>query len=350
MDFWDLTKLLFRRWRVSLPLFVLAIGISAAAAVMLKPSYSATSHVQLLPAAAVQPTDVTTSGPHNPWSDLGVDALGQAALTAVLDQDVLTTLVADGYTDNITIGMNGPTPIVTITAVAKTPQLASSSALEVVQLLDQHVSALQSPYGIKSNEFITTRVLDSGPQVQKVNSKVIRAVLVIAATGLVLTAGLTLLADAVLRRRALRRAAPDGGRQPSVQATATVGGQPRTRRLWSVVSGAREAPDAIEARAAETRPEHNGAPAMTPGSDSDRRATERGANYSLTMTRLTMNEPPAAANVRDPRDQRDERAEPARRSPSSDDTISFATASSDETIVLPALTSVSRRKDGSDQR
>ena len=208
MDFWDLTKLLFRRWYVSVPLLLLSVGAAGFTAVTVKPDYSATGHVQLVP-----PKVSTESGAsHNPWADLGPDALGQAVMITVRKENVLNGLVAEGLTDNFTVTMEGQSPIVTVEAVGHTPGQATQTVQAVVGLLGQDVQAEQSVYNVPRDQAITTLALDDGEDATKVNSKVRRALIVVAGVGLLLTAAATIGIDALLRRRARRRS--DAGTPP----------------------------------------------------------------------------------------------------------------------------------------
>ena len=70
VDIWDLTKLVFRRWYVFLPLLVITVALVMTAGVSVKPDYSATGHIQLIPATE-SASDARDAGRlPNPWSDL----------------------------------------------------------------------------------------------------------------------------------------------------------------------------------------------------------------------------------------------------------------------------------------
>ena len=42
LDFWDITQLLLRRWRISLPLLLMTAVLTGVTAVVVKPTYVAT--------------------------------------------------------------------------------------------------------------------------------------------------------------------------------------------------------------------------------------------------------------------------------------------------------------------
>ena len=76
MDFWDITKLLVRRWMVAVPLLLLSAGITGVTVSQVKPDYVATAYVQLVPPAAIKvtnPEQAMESGAPLLWPDLGTN-------------------------------------------------------------------------------------------------------------------------------------------------------------------------------------------------------------------------------------------------------------------------------------
>jgi capsular polysaccharide biosynthesis protein len=207
VDFWDLTKLLFRRWKISLPLLLISIGATAWVASTMKPDYSATGHVQMVPPVVTPDTADQLGHARNPWADLGPDALGEAVMITVRRDDVLKSLDRKGLSDTFTVTMDGRSPIITIEVVAKTPAQATGTVVEIAKLLDQAVVDQQATRRTPKNESITTLTLDAGDNVERVTSKLKRALIVVAGVGLLLTAAITIGIDALLRNRARRRAA-----------------------------------------------------------------------------------------------------------------------------------------------
>ncbi len=203
MDFWELTKLLFRRWYIAVPMLLISVTAALFAGASVKPDYDAKLHIQLIPPLA----NPTPGQPHNPWVDLGIDSVGNATMIAVADQTVLDGLVQDGYSDNVVVTMDGHAPIITIEVVASSPKLATASAHAMATVVDQHVLSLQKAYGAPDSQLITTRSLDTGDNVQTVTSKVKRAAAVIGGVGLLVTSAVTIGLDALLRNRSRRKAA-----------------------------------------------------------------------------------------------------------------------------------------------
>jgi hypothetical protein len=205
LDFWDLTVLIFRRWKIALPLLMLAIGGTIFVALTAKPDYTMTSYVQLIP-AKVAPTDNPTSASlRNPWNQLGLNTLGQAAIYATQDQSFLDQLKAAGHSDNFTLTMTYPNPIVTVEVVGTTQDDARDTTQLIVNRLRGAAESLQRGSGVGDADIIATQRLDQGQNLVPSRSKQKRAILAVAAAGLVVTAGGTVGFDAILRRRSRRR-------------------------------------------------------------------------------------------------------------------------------------------------
>jgi hypothetical protein len=210
VDFWDLTKLLFRRWYIAGPLLLLTLGGTLLAAQKIEPDYVATSYVQLVPPAITpKQNDGKTARPRNPWLDLGVSSLGKAALLTVQDQKVVEILKKSGFSDDFTLTLDSSLPIVTFEVIGDTEQQASSTAEELITRFDGSVETLQKEYGAVTDQSITTRQLDLGDNVTESTSKVKRALVAIGAIGLLLTVALTIVVDAVIRRRKAGRPSDD---------------------------------------------------------------------------------------------------------------------------------------------
>src|SRR4051812_29936438 len=109
--------LIFRRWRIALPLLLIAIGATVAVAITAKPDYTMTSYVQFIPAKVASTDNGNNASLRNPWNQLGIPTLGQAAIYATQDQGFLDQLKATGHPDNFTLTITYPNPIVTVEVV-----------------------------------------------------------------------------------------------------------------------------------------------------------------------------------------------------------------------------------------
>lgn len=224
MDFWDLTKLLFRRWYVAGPLLLLTLAGTFIASQRIEPDYVATSYVQLVPPAITpKQSDGKAARPRNPWLDLGVSSLGKAGLLTVQDQKVVESLKKSGRSDDFTLTLDSSLPIVTFEVIGDTEDQASSTAEELIKRFDASVATLQKEYGAASDQSITTRQLDLGDNVTESTSKVKRALVAIGAVGLLLTVALTITVDAVVRRRRAGRPVAGEGPRPDDEAAGANG-------------------------------------------------------------------------------------------------------------------------------
>jgi hypothetical protein len=223
VDFWDLTKLLVRRWYVALPMLLISVVLTVLTVGQVKPDYVATSYVQLVaPVQGATKPGQASPEQRNPWLGQGLQTLGNAAIITVLDQTVVRELKAAGLSDSYTVEMGGTTPMISFEVVGSTEGQARETAEALVERFDQSVAKLQSDERVTAADAIRTRRLDQGTNVEESDSKVKRALVAVAGAGLLLTAAVTIGLDAWLRRRRRRRA-----EAPLPKPTPPVAGQVR---------------------------------------------------------------------------------------------------------------------------
>jgi capsular polysaccharide biosynthesis protein len=233
VDLWDLTKLLFRRWLISVPILLLSVVVLIVASQTVKPDYRATGHV-IIVAPAQTAKDLADASPnkvHNPWEDLGFRPLAQTAMLKVQSNDVLQQMADAGLSTNVTLLLDDRSPLISIEAVAHSPSVATATIREIIKNLDLAVAQAQTDYGVDHDSLFTARPIDSGDSVETVTSTQKRIMAVIGGIGLVATVAVTILLDAVLRRRASRRTAlkaaagmSEAGEPPVVPAQRGPGG------------------------------------------------------------------------------------------------------------------------------
>jgi hypothetical protein len=212
VDFWDLTKLIFRRWPIALPLLVVTIVATGFTAAVSKPDYVMTAYVQLVPpsvtpdstgAVADNAGNITQ---RNPWYALGLGTLGQASIYATQDQKFLDELYAGGHSINFSLTMGYPDPtVITVQVVATTRQETITTTQLVIKWFQAKAQSLQKQRGVHDQDLITTQRLDQGENLKVSGGNVKRAIIAVAVVGLLLTIGVTILYDAIVRRRARRR-------------------------------------------------------------------------------------------------------------------------------------------------
>jgi capsular polysaccharide biosynthesis protein len=202
LDFWDLTKVLFRRWMITLPMLLLTAGLTVLAFSQVKPNYVSTSYVQLvapIPQAAKPNQPIVEQ--RNPWLGQGLQTLGNAAIVTVQDQSIIDQFKATGLSDAYTFEMGSSSPMIKIEVVAKSRKQAEDTANELIVLLNANIASLQTAYGVPNVDLITARRLDLGTNVEKSSSNVKRALVAVFGAGVLLTIAVTVGADAWLRRR-----------------------------------------------------------------------------------------------------------------------------------------------------
>jgi hypothetical protein len=205
VDFWDATKVMVRRWYIAVPLLLLTLGLTGYTAVAVKADYMLTSYIQLVPPTTVQDRTAQRTAPSNPWTQLGLEALSQAANYATVDQTFLDKLEAQGASTNFKITVGDPVAGATIQVVAKTREQAIETTDAVIQRYRDNAQRLQSQYGVQTADMITVQRLDQGENLKRPGGKVKRAIIAVFGTGVLLMCAISIGADALLRRRRRRR-------------------------------------------------------------------------------------------------------------------------------------------------
>jgi capsular polysaccharide biosynthesis protein len=210
VDFWDLTKLVFRRWYIAVPLLILTGLAATYTTYTVKPDYKATAYVQLIPPPEASIT-TNIKELRNPWLDLGLGALNTAATYATVDRMFLNQLKTRGMSDNVVITNGYPAPIATVEVIGSSKETAMATAAQVVDRFNAVVKSLQDDYAVQTKGRILTRRLDTGNNLEETGGKVKRALVAVAGAGALLTAGLTVAFDALMRRRSRKRSRGEDG-------------------------------------------------------------------------------------------------------------------------------------------
>jgi capsular polysaccharide biosynthesis protein len=222
VDFWDLTKLLARRWIIVLPMLVLSGALAVTAMSHVKPDYVATAYVQLVPptAGGTKPGQATVDQ-RNPWIGLGLQTIGNAAIVTVTDVSVADQLHASGLSNSYTVTMAQTSPLITFEIVGSSAAQARRTADRLIDHFNMGVANLQTSSGVAEGDSIRTHRIDAGTNIKKSTSKVKRALVAVAGAGLLLTVATTVAIDAWLRRRQRRRAGADrvSAQTPSLRRT-----------------------------------------------------------------------------------------------------------------------------------
>ena len=226
MDFWDVAKLMWRRWAVTVPALLITVAATIWVAVTVEPDYQVTGHV-----AVVGPSIQRSAGNSdvtrvNPWSS---EALADAAAIRLQGKALADELAAEGFDGSWEAGVTGRLPVIRIEVVAERPEYAQATLERLREVIDEEVSGLQAAHNVPPEERITTVSYDGGESVEPVTGKVKRAIMVVFAAGLIITVGLAVAVDAMARRRQAKRAeqaAPTPGAPEPVRPRYQFGSQP----------------------------------------------------------------------------------------------------------------------------
>ena len=210
MDFWDLSKLLVRRWWAALPMLGLTFALMGLTYTTVKPNYNTTAYAVLVPpVSTVDKQGELTQVQRNVWLSQGLLALANAASVSVQDPSVPEEMQAGGFSSSFTISQNSASAVVTFTVTAKSAEQANATATELVRRYADSVKALQDQSRVAASDQITTSRLGSAVGAVESSGNVKRALAAVGGAGLLMTAGATIGLDALLRRRARRRLEQD---------------------------------------------------------------------------------------------------------------------------------------------
>lgn len=198
MDFWDVAKLMWRRWYVTVPALLLTAAAGIWVAANVEPDYRVTGHIAVV-GPAVQRTEADSTVTRvNPWSG---EALADAAAIRLQGEALAGELAAEGLTGEWAALVTGRLPVIRLEVVAQQPEQAQATLQRIREVIEQEVRGRQSEYNIPPEEQFSTVDYDGGETVEPVTGKVKRALIVVVGAGLILTVGLVVAFDALVRRR-----------------------------------------------------------------------------------------------------------------------------------------------------
>jgi hypothetical protein len=206
VDFWDLSRLMLRRWWAAVPMLGLTFALMAFTYTTVKPNYTVTAYVVLVPpSATVDKQGELTQSQRNVWLSQGLLALANAASTAVLDPSVPVEMEAAGFSGSFVVQMTSASAVMTFTVTGTSAEQSTATATELVRRYSESVKLLQDQARIAPSDEITASRLGGSAGPVESNGNVKRALAAMGGAGLLLTAGATVGVDALLRRRDRRR-------------------------------------------------------------------------------------------------------------------------------------------------
>jgi capsular polysaccharide biosynthesis protein len=202
VDLWDLAKLMGRRWYLMAPMVILTIAATSWALITIKPDYTSTGQIMLIPPADRTPLTPAELQSTNTWVEVGEDIMAKALSISLNTNQTHKEIAGEGFSTAFEVSAEDRSSILTVTATAATPEAAQATVQRLEQQITREVEEMQARYKPKAGRSITTQVLDAGDTIEVVSSKVKRAAVVIIGVGLLLTAAVTIVGDNILRRRA----------------------------------------------------------------------------------------------------------------------------------------------------
>ena len=214
MDLWDVVKLIVRRWLVSVPLLLLTVAALVWTASAVSPNYTAEGNILMLPPTTeVNSTDGEERAV-NPWD---TESLTGAVITLLRNQGLHDQLANDGYNATWEAGRDVQFfSVINIEVTSPSPGEAQATIERLSEVVAHEVNARQQGYGLTEGQMIGTITLSAGENVAIARGNQMRAIIVVFLAGLILTVGLTIGYDALLRARAGKHA----GAPPATRAGA----------------------------------------------------------------------------------------------------------------------------------
>jgi len=205
MDLWDVVKLIVRRWIISVPLLLLTVVALIWTAKEVTPNYTAEGNILMLPPTTeINSTDGERTV--NPWD---TDSLTGAVITLLRNKSLHEQLAGEGFQATWEAGRDVQFfSVINIEVTASTTETAQATVQRLSEVVAHEVNARQQGYGLTEGQMVGTVTLGAGENVGIARGNQMRALIVVLFAGMILTVGLTIGCDAILRTRATRRAAP----------------------------------------------------------------------------------------------------------------------------------------------
>jgi hypothetical protein len=215
MDFWKTIGVLLRRWKVAVPVFVVALAIGAGVFVKVPTQYVATGTMVLTAPTAGATTSVDpaqATGPGNPLLDF---AGSLTITTQLLVQSLSSPSVADqiagqGGVSTYQAG-DGNTggPFVVIIATANSPQSAELTVNLALKYAQNELDARQKNLNAPPSTFIGTQSVVSPTQATTKISNKVKDGGIALVVGLILSLATAYGVDSWRNGRRRKRAAED---------------------------------------------------------------------------------------------------------------------------------------------
>jgi hypothetical protein len=220
--FSDAVRVLLRRWRIVLLGALLMAGAGAAALVLVPTNQQASGQVLLLP-----PSEPVLEGSRvNPYLNLpsGLTFTASLLAGAVSTPDAQREMKAAGFASGYSVSVvPGTGPLLVITVKDTDQRAALATRDELIRRIEDELAVIQAKEDVPDGQIIVARRFGVSAQAEVIAGARIRAVAVILALGVVLTAVATFSVDRMVMRRPAQRDQAGSIEQPEEQAGAESG-------------------------------------------------------------------------------------------------------------------------------
>ncbi|MEM9467295.1 MAG: hypothetical protein AAGA90_18115 [Actinomycetota bacterium] len=224
MNLWNILEALVRRWRIAIPMTILAVAVVFRVYSAIEPTYVAYGEALLTTPATDDGSNPILEGSG------GLSTLAQAGGAVLLSAEEYDALLNDGFSE-YEISVSARDPIVGFSAYDTSALRAEQTVSRVITRFDEILEELQLQSGA-NEDFIASSVVLQPPSSFVEASSRIRTTLVAAVASILAVLVVTLSWDE-LRRSRTPAAAPAGQRAP-----------------------AQPAPEPVRARREEVEPEY----------------------------------------------------------------------------------------------
>ncbi|WP_433083992.1 Wzz/FepE/Etk N-terminal domain-containing protein [Dactylosporangium sp. CA-052675] len=240
MDLGEILRVLRKRWRIVVPMFIVAIGLGVTASVVVPNTYESFTTVSLL--SSPMATTVATKGNDNPFMTFDAsliataDFLGRSMQSTDAVEELKSRGVTEKYAVSLADGAQGPFLTFTVTGDNKAHTLQSTKALAV--FAQERLTQIQQANGVKTQDQIRmTEIVPPQTPTTKLKKK-IEVILGVVGGMIALTLLLTFVLESVGRNKARRQA----GDQKSTSDTQPVPALPASGAAVVVKSPSRATP------------------------------------------------------------------------------------------------------------
>lgn len=163
MDLWDGLRIVLRRWKVALPIFLAFAIIAFLGSGMINAEYSAGGSVILLGpnSQAAGGADEGGDTSANPWLTgcNTCETVARAIQLSLASTEAKQSVADDGLSTDYTLVVENRSPLITLTATSGSPATAVDTVSGVIDRINAELEVRQSDASAPSDQRITASVL-----------------------------------------------------------------------------------------------------------------------------------------------------------------------------------------------